>query len=205
MSVELREHSLRIIDNQLGLRIIIFISPITRQYEIYWQDIHGRFIKRLDAIKVCSIYSVSYCESAYAGRNILIDVMRCRSIYFTELVTLVRIPPEVFSAYAYAKATGDYDTYYRLVKETLTQLRDKLEDRINELIQLNYNDIDNVVSNYFNSMLLDYGKEIGNWVTGNPLYEDSRLYGEYCHNCVNPKCDDIERAIGLASPEVVEA
>jgi len=195
MSVELGERSLRILDNQLGLRILIFISPMTRSYEIFWQDIHGRFIKKLDSIKVCSIFSVSYCESTYSERNMLIDIMKCRDIHIGILKTLVPIPSEVYNAYAYARATGDYGEYYKLVKDILTELRGKLEDRINEMIKFNYAEMDNIIANFFNSQLLDYGTEIGNWITGNPLYEEHRLYGEYCHNCFNPKCNDIERVV----------
>lgn len=203
MSVEFKGHSLRIIDNQLGGRIIVFISPITRQYEIYLQDVHGRFIKRLNSIKICSILSVSYCESVYNGRNILIDIMKCRDIYFTELHLMVKIPREVFTAYAFAKATGNYKTYYELVDDTLRELRGRLENRINELITLNYGEIDNIIANYFNSELLDYSKEIGTWITSNPLYEESRLYGRYCHNCVSPYCSDIERVITTQGEQVM--
>jgi hypothetical protein len=72
------------------------------------------------------------------------------------------------------------------------------------MIKFNYAEMDNIIANFFNSQLLDYGTEIGNWVTGNPLYEEHRLYGQYCHNCFNPKCNDIERVVITEKAVVVK-
>ena len=188
MSVEIRERSLSIVDNQLGGRIVIFISPMVRDWVIYRQDINGRFIERVAWFSTCAVYSMNYCDNQYDGRNIMIDALQCERVLDIDLKRLVAIPPDLWYLYA----VRDMKSYYEMVRGLVRRLGEVLEKEIDASFKRLEGKFLSIVINYFNPELADYSSYVGGWITANPMYEPNRVYGEYCHSCTRPKCRDIE-------------
>ncbi len=190
VSITSTGRSVRVTDTQLGGYILAFPNIRTGRWEIWKVTPYYEYEYRARRILVCGLYTYDY-ESRYPSRSLHIEVMYCKDLDEYTLTNEFPIPTDIYTAYL----MGRTRTVARWVRQVVSEASEYIGRWINEAREDVRNAIEEMVSEYFHPMLIEYENTIGEWVTSDPYILSETWYGEYCHG--TGTCNDIELVTGL--------